>query len=482
MLGEGGMGTVYEGQNVRIGHRVAIKVLHAELEGRQDVIERFEREAQAAGRIGSEHIAEVYDLGELPGGTRYMVMEYLDGENLAVRVQREGRIRPQAAAPIFLHVLEALAAAHAAGIVHRDLKPENIFLVRDKKTGRDFAKLVDFGVSKFNYAAPHSGSMTRTGSVIGTPFYMSPEQAKGVKLTDHRSDLYSLGVVLYECATGRVPFHAETFNELMFKIVLEEAPDPVSVATDIDPYFSAIIRKAMARLPEARYQDAISFQDDVLAWMRSVGVDSGAMDPLLSSLTPTANRGPSAGPLGETALSMPAGLTPLPSPTSAQSNPGAGPSTLLSNTGGSLPGAASTAVPPSPRKTGSVVTGVAVALAIAAGAVLVARKKMPAAHETAAVAAPQAQAAAPPPVAPVSPTAVLTVPPSSEPLAPLAAAPAPEAGPSTETHAAVHHYAPSLPRPAVAPPPPKPVATAAAVAPTNATAEQLKGRTIRTDL
>ena len=236
MLGEGGMGTVYEGQNVRIGHRVAIKVLHTDLASRSDILERFEREAQAAGRIGSEHIVEVYDLGELPGGIRYMVMEYLDGENLATRIEREGRMAPQQMAPIFGHVLEGIGAAHAAGIIHRDLKPENIFLVRDKKTGKDFAKLVDFGVSKF--AMPQAGSMTRTGSVIGTPFYMSPEQAKGIKHTDHRADLYSIGVVLYECATGKVPFHAETFNELMFKIVLEEAPDPVSLVPDIDPAFA----------------------------------------------------------------------------------------------------------------------------------------------------------------------------------------------------------------------------------------------------
>src|SRR5579862_8272924 len=172
MLGEGGMGTVYEGQNVRIGHRVAIKVLHTDLASRSDILERFEREAQAAGRIGSEHIVEVYDLGELPGGVRYMVMEYLDGENLATRLERDGRMAPQQMAPIFGHVLEGIGAAHAAGIIHRDLKPENIFLVRDKKTGKDFAKLVDFGVSKF--AIPQAGSMTRTGSVIGTPFYMSP--------------------------------------------------------------------------------------------------------------------------------------------------------------------------------------------------------------------------------------------------------------------------------------------------------------------
>jgi serine/threonine protein kinase len=473
MLGEGGMGTVYEGQNVRIGHRVAIKILHAELSSRLDVVERFEREAQAAGRIGSDHIVEVYDLGELPGGTRYMVMEYLDGENLAVRILKEERMRAQTIAPIFLHVLEALGAAHTAGIVHRDLKPENIFLVRDKKTGRDFAKLVDFGVSKFNYSAPHSGSMTRTGSVIGTPFYMSPEQAKGLRGTDHRSDLYSLGVVLFECATGRVPFHAETFNELMFKIVLEEAPDPAVVAPDVDPYFAAIIRKAMARQPEARYQDAASFQNDIAEWSRNAGLlEGGTPDPLLTSRTPIISKGPAVGPLGETAFPTPGSQTPLPG-AAVQSNPASPASTLLSNTGGSLPGAASTAVPPNPRRTGPLVTAVTLTLAIAAGAVLVARKQS-AAHATAAVTMPSAQAAAPPPSAPPSQTAAPVDPPVA------VAAPAPEAGPSTESRVSVHPHAASMPaRPVSAP---KAVPTAGPAPPANATAEQLKGRTIRTDL
>jgi serine/threonine-protein kinase len=480
MLGEGGMGTVYEGQNVRIGHRVAIKILHAELSSRPDVIERFEREAQAAGRIGSDHIAEVYDLGELPGGTRYMVMEYLDGENLAVRILKEERMRAQTVAPIFLHVLEALGAAHTAGIVHRDLKPENIFLVRDKKTGRDFAKLVDFGVSKFNYSAPHSGSMTRTGSVIGTPFYMSPEQAKGLKGTDHRSDLYSLGVVLFECATGRVPFHAETFNELMFKIVLEEAPDPAVVAPDLDRYFAAIIRKAMARQPEDRYQDAASFQNDIAEWSRSVGLlEGGTPDPLLTSRTPIISKGPAVGPLGETAFPTPGSQTPLPGAV-AQSNPASPgePSTLLSNTGGSLPGAASTAVPASPRRTGPLVTAMTLTLAIAAaGAVLVARKQS-AAHATAAVTMPSVQAADPPPSAPPTAPSSQTAAPVDPPLAVAAAAP--EAGPSTDSRVVVHPHAANVPpRPVSAP---KPVPTTGPAPPANPTAEQLKGRTIRTDL
>jgi eukaryotic-like serine/threonine-protein kinase len=271
LLGEGGMGAVYEGENVRIRHRVAIKVLHAGIAMNGEAVGRFEREAQAAGQIGSEHIVEVYDLGELPGGARYMVMEYLDGENLSNRIARLGRIAPEDLGPIMVQLLEGLAAAHDAKIVHRDLKPENIFLQRSR-SGKDFVKIVDFGISKFNVLGSDSPmSMTRTGTIMGTPFYMSPEQAKGVRNSDHRSDLYSAGVVLFECATGEVPFRGETFNELMFKIALEAPPDPEALVPGLDPHFATIIRTGMAREPAQRYQSASDFAQAILQWMRSVG-------------------------------------------------------------------------------------------------------------------------------------------------------------------------------------------------------------------
>jgi serine/threonine-protein kinase len=274
LLGEGGMGAVYEGQNVRIHHRVAIKVLHEGVASSSDIVQRFEREAQAAGQIGSEHIVEVYDLGELPGGARYMVMEYLDGENLSKRLERFGRMPPDSLVPIMLQLLEGLGAAHRARIVHRDLKPDNIFLQRNKN-GQDFVKIVDFGVSKFNVLGSESQMrMTRTGSVFGTPYYMSPEQAKGEKSSDHRSDVYSAGVVLYECTTGQVPFHGETFNELMFKIALEQPPDPEMLVLGLDPRFAAIIRTAMAREPAKRYQSASEFAQAILQWTRAAGMQS----------------------------------------------------------------------------------------------------------------------------------------------------------------------------------------------------------------
>ena len=219
MLGEGGMGAVFEGENTRIHRKVAIKVLHASVAEKSDIVQRFEREAQAAGRIGSRHIVEVLDLGILPEGDRFMVMEYLDGESLGDRLERLQQLTPKEIFAILRQLLDGLQAAHQAGIIHRDLKPDNVFLVTTGSGEPDFVKIVDFGVSKFSPLAHEQGmQMTQTGAVMGTPYYMSPEQATGAKGSDHRADLFSVGVILFEAITGRVPFTGDTFNELMFKI------------------------------------------------------------------------------------------------------------------------------------------------------------------------------------------------------------------------------------------------------------------------
>ena len=269
LLGQGGMGSVYEGENTRIHRRVAIKVLHASVATKADIVQRFEREAQAAGRIGSEHIVEVLDLGSMPDGERFMVMEYLDGDSLGERIKTRGRLSALEAASILRQLLDGLGAAHEAGIVHRDLKPDNVFLLKAKGGQRDFVKLVDFGVSKFS-ALESDFSMTRTGAVMGTPFYMSPEQARGQKV-DHRSDLYAVGVVAYQMITGRVPFNADTFNELLFKIALE-SPEPAELlAPGLDPNFSAIVMHGMAREAGARFQTAAEFRNAIDAWMMQHG-------------------------------------------------------------------------------------------------------------------------------------------------------------------------------------------------------------------
>lgn len=293
VIGEGGMGVVYEGLNTRIHRRVAIKVLHASLAGTGDVVARFEKEAQAAGRIGSKHIVEVLDLGNLPNGDRYMVMEYLDGESLGQRLHARERLASAELLPILVQLLDGLAAAHGAGIVHRDLKPDNVFLQRT--ANGEFVKLLDFGISKFSQLGKSEFSLTRTGSVMGSPYYMSPEQAKGSRQADHRVDLYAVGVIMYEALSGKVPFHAETFNELLFKIALEDPAPLEELVPELDPGIVAVVKKAMARDPAERYQSADEFSRALAAFTdeaRGKTTVQLAPDPPVVSARPRSQRPP----------------------------------------------------------------------------------------------------------------------------------------------------------------------------------------------
>ena len=213
LLGTGGMGAVYEVEHELTKHRRALKLLHARYKVYPELIQRFLREASAAGRIGNPHIAETFDAGELETGDPYLVMELLKGETLADLLRRKQTLTVTEASELVRQACTGVQAAHDAGIVHRDLKPENLFVI--ERDHRPFVKILDFGISKFDpQLTGGEMSMTREGTSLGTPLYMPPEQVRGDKRIDARADVYALGVILYECVTGRRPYEAETLAHL----------------------------------------------------------------------------------------------------------------------------------------------------------------------------------------------------------------------------------------------------------------------------
>ncbi|MFK7986992.1 MAG: protein kinase [Sandaracinaceae bacterium] len=271
LLDEGGMGAVYVAEHLLIGRKVALKRLHPELTSDEMAVARFQREARAAAATGHEHIVEVLDLGFADDGAPFLVMEYLRGSSLAKLLDAETSLAPRRACRITGQVLAALDAVHDRGIVHRDLKPDNLFLTR-KQGDTDFVKVVDFGISKTQPAEGETRmDLTRTGVMMGTPFYMSPEQARGVKQLDHRVDLFAAGVILYEMLTGTLPFDGENYHQLL-QAILSGKHDPVQTRRrDLDPELAAVVERAIANRPDDRYQTARE--------MLTALVPFGAVDP-----------------------------------------------------------------------------------------------------------------------------------------------------------------------------------------------------------
>ena len=255
LLGEGGMGSVYEAQHEIIGRRCAVKFLHPEIARNAEVVKRFVREAQAASAIGHPGIIDIYDVGTTPDGAPYLVMEFLDGRPLASYLGGGRRLPPVQAVELIAQALAALAAAHRRGVVHRDLKPDNLYVV--ERPGMPSAvKLLDFGISKFTQGGRPEDRMTRTGTVLGTPYYMAPEQAAGRPDVDYRLDLYAMGVILYECLTGRVPFEGENYNQVMVRILTEDPLRPRALEPSIPEGLEEVVLRAMERDRERRYGSA----------------------------------------------------------------------------------------------------------------------------------------------------------------------------------------------------------------------------------
>ncbi len=257
LLGRGGMGAVYEALQEDLGRRVAVKVLHPYLAHDADLVARFRREAEAAARLGHANIVQVTDFGRPDDGAVFLVMELLAGAPLSAVIDRDGRLPPERVATIAWQVLSALEAAHRAHLVHRDLKPDNIFLTSVSGVG-DVVKLLDFGIAKL--VAGEGSGMTATGAVLGTPAYMAPEQARGAPV-DARVDLYALGVVMYEALSGRMPYAGNNYNAVIAAILTEDPPGLAELRPDLDPALVAVVERAMARSPDARFDSAHSMRE-----------------------------------------------------------------------------------------------------------------------------------------------------------------------------------------------------------------------------
>lgn len=271
VLGRGGMGVVVAATHLQLDERVALKFLLPEALANKEAVRRFEREARAAVKIKSEHVARVTDVGTLDTGAPYMVMEFLNGMDLGDYLERTGPLPFHEAADYLLQACEAIAEAHALGIVHRDLKPANLFRII-RSDGTPSIKVLDFGISKVTNGS--DAAMTQTTSMMGSPYYMSPEQMTSAKSVDERTDIWALGIILHELLSGKVPYQGETIPEICVQVLQNPPPRLSLVRPEAPEDLERIIDKALAKNRDQRYLSVAEFAADISAYATSASMHS----------------------------------------------------------------------------------------------------------------------------------------------------------------------------------------------------------------
>jgi serine/threonine protein kinase len=279
LLGRGGMGSVWEATHLGLGSEVAIKLVSRELVGSAEALRRFDAEAKAVAKLQSRHVVQIFDNGTLDDGTPYIAMELLRGQSLHARVHRDGPLPLHEAVSVLAQCCKALGRAHAAGIVHRDVKPDNVFLALSADDDGYVVKVLDFGIAKVASSDESVHSSTRTGAVLGTPLYMSPEQARGLRSVDHRTDIYSLGLVGFTILTGNLAFSSESFGDLLLKICTQPLPSLCASARWLPPSMEAWFQFVCAREPSQRCPTAEQF----IASLRAASGISMPSDPAARS-------------------------------------------------------------------------------------------------------------------------------------------------------------------------------------------------------
>ena len=323
-LGEGGMGQVYLAEHVKMGRKSALKVMHPGMVKDVDAISRFNREAANASRISHPNVAAIYDFGETSDGVIYLAMEFVDGMPLTQVIEQTGALPAQRAAEIVRQAGEALAVAHDMGIVHRDLKPDNIMIAKTRD-GDDLVKVVDFGIAKA--AGSESQKVTKTGLVVGTPEYMSPEQLAGDKL-DGRSDIYSLALVAFNMLTGKLPFPADSAQESMIMRLTDRPKTLLEMRPDVawSPDVQAVMDRALERDAAMRYQTAAEFGRDLARVIdRMPETAAGPVGTQMTDLPPTRVAPPASSAPARTANAVPQTVAPSASPRAEAANQSARP-------------------------------------------------------------------------------------------------------------------------------------------------------------